>query len=158
MILGLWLPIHYCNVRQFLVENAYFGTERFKFDGNGADLVPAYLLTLLLTIPTLGLIWIWYAGYRHRFYWEHTSFGEARFQSTVRAYDLIRLYAINAVLIIISLGLAIPWAVVITKRYFLANLALQGSVDFNPIAQQFEAVTGAGAELTGLSDADSFLG
>jgi uncharacterized membrane protein YjgN (DUF898 family) len=154
----LYLPFYQTNLRRFLASHSRFGSTSFAFNGEGWDLLGRYVRTLLLTLPTLGLIWLWYLAFQRRYYWDHTSFAGARFHCTVTGSGLLGLYAVNLAIIIASLGLALPWATVRTRLYEMENLALQGPVDIEHITQQAQAATPTGEELSGFLDVDALPG
>jgi uncharacterized membrane protein YjgN (DUF898 family) len=158
LTLGLYLPFYQTNVRRFLTAHSRFGSAPFAFDGEGGALFGRYALAILFTLPTLGLIWLWYFAFQRRYFWNHTSFAGARFHCTVTGSGLFGLYAVNLALIVATLGLALPWATVRTRRYDLANLVLQGPLDVEHIAQQAQAATPTGEELSGLLDVDALPG
>ncbi len=76
---GLYYPVLLVKRQAFMISNSYFGSERFDFAGRGRDLFWVYVQAVLLTLPTLGLSWVWYIARKRRYFWDHTSFGAARF-------------------------------------------------------------------------------
>ena len=83
------------NRQAFLVTHSYFGSRRFEFTGRGQDLVSPFVVAVLLTLPTLGLGWVWYLAHKRRYFWDHTRFDTARFGCSVRGKALLALWAIN---------------------------------------------------------------
>ncbi|HET8761011.1 MAG TPA: DUF898 family protein, partial [Nitrospiria bacterium] len=116
-----------------------------------------YALALLLTVPTLGLVWFWFWARRTRYYWEHTSFATARFQSTMTAWRLFSLHAGNLLLLIVTLGVAWPWATIRKIRVEFANLSLVGPLDASLVKQDAQAATATGDSLGQFLDADMGL-
>src|SRR5881296_2442579 len=51
--LTLYYPFFQARQQRFMVSNSHFGRRPFRFDGRGGDLFGAYVLTLLLLLPTL---------------------------------------------------------------------------------------------------------
>jgi len=152
--LGLYYPFFHANVRRFLVEHSYYGTEPFDFDGEGGDLFGPHVLALVLTPLTLGLYWFWYAAFRHRYYWDHTAIDEGRFVSTVTGGGLLGLWVVNVLLLVVTLGIAMPWVKVRVVRYHCDNIALEGPVDLSAVAQDPDAAGAVGEELTDILDVD----
>jgi uncharacterized membrane protein YjgN (DUF898 family) len=148
--LGFYRPFFQNQRRAFLVDNARFGSERFRYDGDGTALFRQYLLALLLTIPTLGLCWVWYAAFRHRYFWEHTSMRGARFRSLVTGGDLLALHVTNLLLTVLTLGIATPWVMTRSHSFWCDNLALRGTVEWETILQNAQK---AGSTAEGLAEA-----
>ncbi|MEK7837009.1 MAG: DUF898 family protein [candidate division NC10 bacterium] len=135
-----------------MTANSWFGNRRFDFDGAGRALFGPFLLTLLLTPFTLGLIWFWYLARKRRYFWGHTWFGAARFRSTVTGGSLLRLMAGNLFLLVLTLGLAWPWARVRSVRFAFRYLTLEGPLDLDAIQQDAQAASATGEGLAGLLD------
>jgi len=142
----------------FIVSHSYFGTRRFRFDGTLRNLYRSYLLAILLTIPTLGLCWVWYQARKRRYFWDHTSFGAARFDSTITGRRLLRLHAVNLLLLTVTLGLAWPWVKVRNIRFICDHVTLQGPLDLAAIQQEAQRAAATGEELAGFLDLDAGIG
>ena len=89
--LGFYYPYFEIRVREFLIQKAYFGTQRLHFEGQGRDLVWYYVLAWLLTPFTLGLYWFWYDARKTRYYWRQTTFQDIPFYSNVTGSRLMTL-------------------------------------------------------------------
>ena len=120
--------------------------------GEGKDLFPSFLVTLLLTLPTLGLCWVWYVARKRRFFWDHTHFGSARFSCSVTGSALLWLWVVNVLLLVCTLGLAWPWARVRNINFSFRNLALIGPLDLARIQQQAQQAGTTGEGLLGFFD------
>jgi uncharacterized membrane protein YjgN (DUF898 family) len=142
----------------FMISHSYFGNERFDFDGRGRELFGPFLLSVLLTLPTLGLCWVWFLAHKRRFFWEHTTFGAARFGSTVTGGALLGLWLVNAILLVCTLGLAWPWVRVRTIDFAFRYLALDGPLDLERIRQQAQEASATGEGLAGFLDTGFDLG
>ena len=118
----------------------------------------SFLLALVLTPFTLGLIWIWFAAKKHRYLWGRTTLGKARFEYDVTFGRLFGLYFVNGLLLICTLGLAWPWVAVRNARFALQYLSLQGGVDLGAIQQDVQAASATGDALSGFLDAGFDLG
>jgi uncharacterized membrane protein YjgN (DUF898 family) len=137
------------------VDGARFGSVSLEYDGKGRDLWGAYALALLLTIPTLGLCWFWFAARRSRYYWEHTSLGGARFANTVTGGGLLTLTFTNALLVAFTLGLGFPWAQVRQHQYLSSNLSIAGPLDLAAVQQQAGSASETGEGLAGALEVDA---
>lgn len=153
--LSLYLPYHANNLRKHLVDGARFGSVPLEYDGKGRDLWGAYALALLLTIPTLGLCWFWFAARRSRYYWEHTSLGGARFANTVTGGGLLTLTFTNALLVAFTLGLGFPWAQVRQHQYLSTNLSIAGPLDLAAVQQQAGSASETGEGLAAALEVDA---
>ncbi len=182
---GLYYPFYLTRRQAFMVSNSYFGNERFGFDGRGWELFRSFVLSILptvatlvvgwmarraghpwignvvfilLTLPTLGVCWIWYLARKRRFFWDHTYFGAARFRSTVAGGSLLGLYMVNALLLLVTLGLAWPWVRVRNMRFAFRYLSLEGPLDLERIQQQAQVASATGEGLAGFLDTGFDLG
>lgn len=144
--LGFYGPWFAEKRRAFLVTNARFGSEPFLYREDPKPLFRQYLKAVLLTIPTLGLSWVWYSAYRHRHQWSHTTMRGARFQSRIVGGALLKLSATNVLLLLLTLGIGAPWLLTRTMAFHLGNLALMGTVDWAGIAQGRHVRPGVAAE------------
>jgi uncharacterized membrane protein YjgN (DUF898 family) len=184
LTLGLYYPFYLTRRQEFMVSNAYFGNERFGFDGRSWELFRSFVssilptvatlvvgwvartaghpwignVCILLTLPILGVCWIWYLARKRRFFWDHTYFGAARFRSTVTGGALLGLYVVNALLIVLTLGLAWPWVRVRNIRFAYRYLSLEGPLDLERIQQQAQVVSATGEGLAGFLDSGFDLG
>ena len=52
--LGLYYPVFLNNMRRYLVNQSYFGTSAFVYDGRGKDLFWRFLLALVIGIAGIG--------------------------------------------------------------------------------------------------------
>ena len=153
-LLTFWLYYPYFLVHRqaYLISHSYFGDERFDFNGEGRDLLGAFVVALVLTPFTLGLCWFWWAARKRRYLWEHTLFAAARFRSTVTGGALLGLYAVNALMLIFSIGLAWPWVKVRNINFTFRYLELVGPLDLARIQQQAQYASTTGEGLAGFFD------
>jgi len=135
-----------------MISNSYFGSERFDFAGRGRDLFWVYVQAILLTLPTLGLCWVWYTARKRRYFWDHTTFGTVRFACTVTGAALLGLWVVNILLLVCTLGIAWPWVRVRNIHFAFRNLALVGALDLARITQQAQRVSAIGEGLSGFFD------
>lgn len=149
---GFYYPYFQNNLREFLIDNAYFGDEPFLYDGDGRELWQIYGWGFLLSLFTLGLYYPWFAARKQRYYWAHTWFGTLGFRSTVTGGGLLRLKVGNLLLVLFTLGLAYPWAQVREMRFTFANLFPEGVLDVAAIQQEAQMASATGEGLTALVD------
>lgn len=156
--LGFYTPFFQSERRAFLVNHTRFGSEPFRYDGDGRQLFGDYVKAVLLTIPTLGLCWFWYAAHKHRILWSHTKMRGAQFISSVEGNDLLALHLTNFVLVVVTLGIATPWAITRMHAFQCEHLRLVGTVDWASIDQQAQAAGAMGEGLADGLDMDVGLG
>ncbi|HEX9246007.1 MAG TPA: YjgN family protein [bacterium] len=106
-----------------------------------------FIAYMLFSVIVLFILWLWYAAYRHRYYWAHTSFAGARFRSTVFAGRLFWLTYTNQLLFGVTLGLALPWVLTRNLRFLFANVSLEGPLNLAAIQQDARAASAAGGAL-----------
>jgi len=137
-----------------MISQSYFGRRPFRFDGHGRDLFGAYVVTLLLFLPTLGFYWFWFQAKKTRYFWEHTYFETARFRSTVTGRQMMNLMIGNLVLLVFTLGFAWPWVLVRSTRFAFTYLTVEGALDLSGIVQEPQLATATGDALSSLLGAD----
>jgi uncharacterized membrane protein YjgN (DUF898 family) len=134
--LGLYGPFFRNKARAFMVNNARFGTLPFEYDGDGKELFSKYLVALLLALPTLGLILIWYRAFEYRYFWSHTTVGPARFKSTMTGGGLLGIALTNVLLVVLTLGIGVPWAFTRWMDFLCRNIQLSGEIQWKEVEQQ----------------------
>jgi uncharacterized membrane protein YjgN (DUF898 family) len=152
------MPYFAMRRQTFLIDNAYYGNEKFSFDGKGKDLFNSYVLAFILALPTLFISFLWYSYKTTRYTWNHTSFGAARFQSSITFGGIAGLYFINAIILIITLGFGAPWTKVRTLRYYLKHLTLEGQLDLGAVVQEAQEASAFGEEIGDFLSMDFDMG
>lgn len=122
--LSIYLPYFLNDLRKYIVNNSWYGTQSFEFTGEGRDLIWPYIKFLLLFFPTLTICRFWFLGEQTRYYWSKTKFGGTAFESGVSGGGLFFLTLTNGLLIAFTLGIAYPWAVCRQFSYTLENLRM----------------------------------
>ncbi len=107
--------------------------------------------SVLLMLPALGAIWLWYRAGELRHFVAHTRLGTTRFALELPTRRYVWLYVSNVAALLLSLGLAYPWVVVRTARTLTAHLRMLGPLDLAAIQQ-----AAAQAPRTGEGLADAF--
>jgi uncharacterized membrane protein YjgN (DUF898 family) len=158
LTLGFYMPYFDMRRQTFLIEKAYYGNERFSFDGQGRDLLGSFVLALILAFPTLFISLVWYSYKKTRYTWNHTSFGAAQFRSTITFGGVIGLYLVNGLILIFTLGFGAPWAKVRTLSFYLSHLTLEGHLDLSKIIQEAQESSAFGEEVGDFLAMDFDLG
>ena len=122
-------------MRRYLLGQSWFGDGRIDFRGKGVDLLPAWVLTMPLTLLTLGLYWPWWSARKARYDWAHVTLGGARFRCTATGWGLLKLWAGNALLFIGTLGLGLSWVMVREARFWTRHVELRGEPGLEKIRQ-----------------------
>ena len=147
LTLGFYMPFMRNKLHKYMLDNMYFGSEHAEYFGNGKDLFGRYVVTFLLTIPTLGLIWFWYMAAEARYVFEHTRFQKMRFRLGVTGGALLWLVVSNLLLLAVTLGLGFPWVLLRSVRFFTNRLEVVGQIDYAAIAQSAERAPKTGEGL-----------
>ena len=158
LTLGFYMPYFDMRRQAFLIENSYYGNEKFGFDGKGKDLLGSFVLAVILALPTLFISFFWYSYKKTIYTWSHTSFGAARFQSAITFGGIIGLYLVNGLILIFTLGFGAPWAKVRTLCYYLENLTLKRQFDLSTIVQEAQESSAFGEEVGDFLAMDFDLG
>ncbi len=157
--LGLFWPIRRHILLGYKVNNTWFGTTPFAYDGNGRDLYAWFLLSYLLTIPTLGLIWFWYMARDAAYVASRTRNEGLRFEVGYTGAQLLGLRLGNLLITLLTFGMGYPWALLRNFRFLFGHLRLRGELDYERILQNQEEAARSGeglAEIFGMSG--GFLG
>ncbi len=91
LTLGLARPVGEVRLQSFVMNNSWFGTGQFSFQGRAGDLFGRWVLCWLLIPFTLGLSLIWYAAARTRYFAEQTEFQTLGFSLPVTFGDICRI-------------------------------------------------------------------
>jgi uncharacterized membrane protein YjgN (DUF898 family) len=156
--LGIYRPYFDNNVRDFIVNRAWYAGERFRFSGQPSELMRPYLWAYFLFLPTLGFSMVWYAARRAQYYWRHTSIGEATFELDIDPMEYVGIAFTNLLLIVFTLGIGLAWANIRSARFILDNLQLHGQLQvIDPLPTGDDAMA-SGEELADLLDLDIGFG
>lgn len=135
LTLGLYWPLHAVALKRYEIEHLSFGSEPFRFDGRGTELMDRFFAAWLLAPFTLGLSLFGYQAAAWRYYARATRLGALRLRADFTGAQVFRLLAGNAVLLSVSLGLLYP--VVLHRRWRLIcdHLWIAGRLDEPRIVQ-----------------------
>ncbi|WP_181919463.1 YjgN family protein [Alkalilimnicola ehrlichii] len=169
MTLGIYKPYMNMNLACTMLNNMYFGDQRFTFSGTGSDLIGRYmifyglvvaaivsiffafvdpmalLVTLLLAVAAM-VAWFWYNAEELRYQVSKLRMNDVEFALEASNWQMAGLFITNFLLLVFTLGLAYPWVLVRTARFMAGHLAVIGDLDYAAILQaQTEAdATGEG--------------
>ena len=135
LTLGLYAPYMRMKLIGNVFNNTRFGSEAFSFDGRGVDLFSRFIISLLLTIPTLGLVWLWYRAAEYRYTLSRLSAAKMRFELAESEMSLAWFFFTNILIVVLTLGLGLPWAMTRTLRHLGEHVIVTGEVDYNAIRQ-----------------------
>lgn len=133
-------------------------------DNSMAGVMTPLTLTqgILLFLLYLGAIVVWsimgawYQAYKLNLFASYTGLDRAKFSLRLTAGGLIGLILSNLFIVLFTLGILAPVAQARAARYFFTNLALDGYVDFDRIAQSQSPIGGGGEGLAQAFDVDAF--
>ncbi|MGE0734537.1 MAG: YjgN family protein [Alphaproteobacteria bacterium] len=144
--LGLLRPLIDAWLMRYRLSNTTIGNRNFKLDLDGGGLYTTFIVTWLLTIPTLGLAQFWYQAALLRAVAGGTQFENLRFESDVRGGSLLGFTIVNILIYVFTLTLGYPIVVQRTLKYLGNHLVVVGEQNFDEIAQssQWRPRTGEG--------------
>lgn len=152
--LGFYSPYFHVQKEKFWRSHSRYGTDAFKYAGEGRDLRREFLKAVLLFIPTLGIYTFWYKANVMRYDWEKTTFGNLSFRSTVTGGKLFFFLMGNMLLLVFTLGLGYPWLISRAIRFASDNLVMTGSIEFERLGQTAQSAQAVGEAMSGLFDMD----
>ncbi|MFW6093790.1 MAG: YjgN family protein [Pseudomonadota bacterium] len=135
LTLGLYTPFMRMKLIANMLGNARFGSKEFDFDGKGGDMFGRFIVAVLLTIPTLGLVWLWYRAAEYRYSLAHLSAGDVRFEVQESNLALAWFFFTNGLIVLLTLGLGMPWVMTRTARHLGEHVTVTGRIDYDAIRQ-----------------------
>lgn len=154
LTLGCYFPIIANRLHGMMVNNTYWGTERFKYDGRDRDAFRIYVPGLLLSVLTLGVYAFWLAAKIRRFRMEHTVFQGARGRLDLTGGTLFKLMVGTFLGTTLTLGLAFPWLTCWAARELASRARFEGPIDFNVVRQRERVGSAAADDLAGAMGVD----
>ncbi|WP_255646953.1 DUF898 family protein [Inquilinus sp. Marseille-Q2685] len=82
--LGICLPLLRTWQTRTIVNNARYGTVPFRMEAQGAKLIWPWVLTMLLAVPTLGIMLVWYRVREFRYWSSTVSIAGLKFEGRLR--------------------------------------------------------------------------
>jgi uncharacterized membrane protein YjgN (DUF898 family) len=120
--------------------------------GHFAALFLAIFATIIVGVPIVRALWLYYSFAEQRYFWDQTSFGKSRFRFTAEFGPFLKLKLVNLFLLLFTLGFAWPWVTIRNIRFTLDNLTLHGTDTFDDVLQDFQAAPPTGEGLDGFLD------
>jgi uncharacterized membrane protein YjgN (DUF898 family) len=136
LTLGIYSPWVACQLRAITTNNMRFGSQPFRYDGNGRELFPIWIKGVLLTLVTLGIYGFWLQAALTRYHLAHTHFDGSHVRFGVTGGHLLKLTLVQVLGTTLTLGIAFPWIVTWAVREVLDRIDLVGTIDFDRIAQR----------------------
>ncbi|MDH5764047.1 MAG: YjgN family protein [Nitrospinota bacterium] len=188
LTLGLYWPYFTARKQQFWRSNAYFGNQSFKYEGDGKDILKAFLMLILLfvgcvalpaALPILapeifnkelatvamGVMWIplvigymSYSVYLDRYNWSKTQFAGASFNYDATTWQWIILQVTNFLIIVCTLGLGFPWATIRSRKFLADHLAVAGNMQLSQVVQDAQKSSALGEGAADGFDMDIDIG
>jgi uncharacterized membrane protein YjgN (DUF898 family) len=187
LTLGLYWPYFTANMQKFWRSEAYFGSQSFKYDGEGKDILKAFLLMILLyvvcmsvplALPLLfpgidkelagiafAVLWIpllagflYYTVYLDRYHWSKTRFAGGIFNYDATAWQWFLLNFTNLLIIVFTLGFGIPLATVRSRKFLADHLAVVGNMQLSQVVQEAQKSSALGEGAADGFDMDIDIG
>ena len=165
LTLGLYWPFFTIRKQKFWRSNAYFGSQSFSYNGEGKDVLKAFLLMVLLYVVTMAtplalpllipgldqnmvftafaVMWVplligylYYSVYLDRYHWSKTQFAGGSFIYDATGKQWFMLNFTNLLLTIITLGLALPLVIVRYRKFLADHLSVVGNMQLSKVVQQ----------------------
>jgi len=165
LTLGLYWPFFTIQKQKFWRSNAYFGSQPFKYNGEGKDILKVFLAMVLLYVMTMttpfslpllvpglskdmilagfAVMWIpliigylYYSVYLDRYHWSKTQFAGGSFFYDATGAQWFMLNFTNLLLTIVTLGLALPLVIVRYRKFLADHLSVSGNMQLSKVVQQ----------------------
>ena len=140
LTLGLYYPVFVTTGRSSWCRNAYFGSQKFDFDGRGRELVRPFLRDGPAVPADAGAVVVLVLGAPAALL--HRAHALRRRPASTRrspAAALAWLQISNFVALVLTLGLAWPWTSVRAMRFTYRYLSLVGALESAAIRQDAQA-------------------
>lgn len=90
--LGIARPLSDVGLHRYMMENTWFGSQKFAFDGRAGEMMGKWVLSLLLVPFTLGISLMWYTAFKMRYLYGRTRYQGVGFHLPISLGDLLRIY------------------------------------------------------------------
>jgi uncharacterized membrane protein YjgN (DUF898 family) len=140
LTIGIYSPILMADLHRILANNTRAGTLKFRFNGDGKDLLMTFIICFLLVIPTLGISMFWWSAKYHTYILSKTFMGNeadgfAQGDLQLTGGEIFVQFLVSFVIIMLTLGLAFPWILVRNLQWMFAKVSFNGDVNFDAIKQ-----------------------
>ncbi len=153
---GFYLPYMQTRLVSYKLNHTWFGDQRVSFDGVGDRLLGVFAVCWLLTLPTLGLCWIWYRAATLRYFASRARYADLGFEVDIDGWSLFLLVVPNMLLTSFTLGLAYPYVLIRIANFICGRFAFTGDQDFALIAQSLKPRPTTGEGLAEAFDIGDF--
>ena len=161
----LYWPYFIVNLQKFWRNGAFFGSQSFKYDGKGGDILKGFLLMILLYLVCVGVPMslpelipgfeqdmipvvlmvmmiplfiggLWFTVFLDRYHWSKTGFAGGRFHYDATTWQWFLLNFTNFLIIVVTLGFGIPFATVRSRRFLADHLTVVGNMQLSQVVQE----------------------
>lgn len=160
LTLGLYYPFMDSKLDRVRWKHTFYGTLPFKYKVEDWDYAKLWYKGYFLTLFTLGLYYPWMAISLHKYRMAQLHFNGGKFNTTATGGSYFMVCLKSVLLIIVTLGLAAPFVFNLNLSYFLDNLSIKGSLDFDQIVagSQLPSKNGLADSVADVFDLDVDIG
>lgn len=187
LTLGLYWPYFTVRAQKFWRGKVYFGNQAFRYQGEGRDIVKAFLLLILLYVATMGtpvllpvlvpgipqelvtitfgvmfipllIGFMYYSVYLDRYHWSKTQFAGGTFKYDATGWQWFMLKFTNLLIIVFTLGLGIPLATVRSRKFLADHLSVSGNMQLSQVVQDAQKSSALGEGAADGFDMDIDIG
>lgn len=133
--LGIWNIIFFFRLRSIMVNNSYFGNNKFEYKAKASDFFWLNVKGILLTYVTLGIYGAWFTKDVMKFHANHTYIQGHNFDIDLKGSEVLVLYLKCLGLILVTLGLAMPWVATINMTFYVKKYRYTGEFDYSQVGQ-----------------------
>ncbi len=116
----------------------------------------AVLFTFALAYLLYAIVSAWYRAHQTNYFAGHTHFEGANFRGSLTARGLIWIAVTNFLIMVGSVGLLAPVVMARSARYFVENIAIDGTVPLASVSQGADQGMTRGEGLAQAFDFDAF--
>ena len=186
LTLGLYWPYFTIQKQKFWKSNAYFGNQAFQYDGEGKDILKAFLLFVVsgvvlfaspsfligyfgfevqeIMMVSLGMfvpfaiIYLYYSAFLDRYNWSKTQFAGGTFKYDATGGQWFLLNFTNLLLFVFTVGLALPLIIIRYRKFLAEHLTVHGNMQLSQIVQEAQKSSALGEGAADGFDMDIDIG
>ena len=187
LTLGLYWPYFTVRKQKFWRSNAYFGSQSFNYEGEGKDILKAFLLMILLFVVTVtspvslpllvpeisqgqatiafAVMWIpliigflYYTVFLDRYNWSKTQFAGGTFKYDATGRQWFLLNFTNLLLLVFTVGIALPLIIIRYRKFLAEHLTVHGNMQLSQIVQEAQKSSALGEGAADGFDMDIDIG
>ncbi|MDA0651794.1 MAG: DUF898 family protein [Proteobacteria bacterium] len=131
--LGIARPVGDIALYRYQMQQTWFGSQKFEFDGRASQMMGKWILSLVLAPFTLGLSLISYAAFRMRYLQSRTRYQGIQFSLPVTFGNLVRIYCpyVVAMMVLVVTFYGVIFAAVAPTIFQDQSLDAQGWMQAN---------------------------